>query len=135
MAAINWTDDLSVRISSIDEQHKRLINLINDFYENIRLKTPKEKISDLIKEMKEYTVFHFSAEEKYFRQYNYPGYLKHKEEHDDFVRKVLDFEERYKSGKMLLSVEITNFIKEWVSHHICHTDKMYSDFLIQRGIK
>ncbi len=135
MAAINWTDEFSVKISSIDEQHKKLINLINDFYGNIRVNSPKEKIFELIKEMKKYTILHFSTEEKYFKQYDYPGYLEHKEEHEKFIKKVLDFEERYKSGKLLLSVEITNFIKDWVSNHICDTDKKYTDFLLQKGVR
>lgn len=135
MATMNWTDELSVKVPSIDEQHKKLIHLINAFYDNIRVKTPKEQIFILIKELKEYTVFHFSTEEKYFKQYNYPGYTQHKEEHEFFIKKVLDFEDRYKNGKLILSIEITNFIKDWVSNHICQTDKKYTDFLLQRGVK
>jgi hemerythrin-like metal-binding protein len=135
MAAINWTDDLSVRISSIDEQHKKLITLINDFYENIRANSSKERIHEMIQALKEYTVYHFTTEEKLMTLHAFPGYAKHKEEHDRFVQKVLDFEERYKSGKLILTIEITNFIKDWVAKHICDTDKKYSDFLIKKGVK
>lgn len=135
MAAINWTDELSVEIDSIDKQHKILVDLINSFYENINQGSKKEKIEELIKSMKDYTVFHFSTEEKYMKDFDYPDFYNHKVEHDKFVETVLNFEERYKSGKLLLSVEITNFIKVWASNHIMGTDKMYSKFFIQNGLK
>ena len=135
MATIQWDDTLSVKIVSIDDQHKKLVDLINNFYENIHNKSSKETIAELIKSLKEYTVFHFSTEEKYMKQYGFSGYESHKTEHGKFVEKVLSFEERYKSGKMILTVEITNFIKDWVTNHIMNTDKKYSDFLLLKGVK
>ncbi len=135
MATISWTEELSVNIPSIDEQHKKLVHLINEFYRKISIQSPKESIFELIKALKDYTVFHFSTEEKYMKQFDYPGYLKHKNEHDQFVNKVLDFEDRYKNGKLILTLEITNFIRTWVANHICNTDKLYSDFLNKNGVK
>ncbi len=136
MATITWTDEvLSVNIPSIDDQHKKLIHLINEFYRNISIQSSKESIFKLIKALKEYTVFHFSTEEQYMKQYGYPEYIEHKAEHDRFVQRVLDFEDRYKNGKLILTLEITNFIKNWVSNHIKTTDKKYSDFLINRGVR
>src|SRR5271157_3259308 len=108
MATINWTENLSVKIKSIDDQHKKLIDLINGFYDNVRDKSSKEMIFELIKSLKEYTVFHFSTEEKYMKQYGFPGFSGHKIEHDNFVKKVLDFEDRYKNGKLILTIEVTN---------------------------
>jgi len=135
MAAMNWDENLSVKINSIDLQHKKLIGLINSFYENINKGSGKEQILELIKAMKDYTVYHFSTEEKYLKQVNYPDFKNHKMEHDKFIEKVLNFEERYKSGKLLLTIEITNFIKEWITSHIMGTDKKYSDLLINNGLK
>lgn len=135
MAIINWNENLSVKIHSIDIQHKKLIDLINSFYENINIGSTKDKMLELIKAMKDYTVFHFSTEEKYLKQVNFPDFKNHKMEHDKFVAKVEDFEERYKNGRLLLSLEITNFIKEWITNHIMVTDKKYSDMMINSGIK
>ena len=135
MAAINWNENLSVKIASIDKQHMKLIELINSFYENISEKSSKEKMFDLIKALKDYTVYHFSSEEKFMKQHDYPEYATHKKEHDKFFEQVMSFEERYKNGKLILTVEITNFIKEWVSNHIMNIDKKYSDYLIKKGVK
>jgi hemerythrin-like metal-binding protein len=135
MAFINWSENLSVKIGSIDNQHKKLVEHINAFYDSVAQGSSKEKTLELIKAMKNYTVSHFTSEENIMKQYNYPAFSAHKVEHDKFVAKVLDFEDRFKSGKLLLSIEITNFIKDWLTSHIMGTDKKYSDFLLKNGVK
>ncbi len=135
MAYIEWNESLSVRIESIDKQHKKLINMINIFYINIRDKSNNDLISDLITKMKEYTIIHFKTEEDYFRKYNYPALDKHNQEHDKFIKKVADLEKRFNENKVILSYEITSYLKEWIKDHIQLSDKKYSDFLIKNGVK
>lgn len=135
MAYINWTENLSVSVSSVDEQHKKWIGLINDFYEGIAQNQNKETILKLLIGMKNYTFTHFSHEERLMKQANYPDFEKHKKNHDEFVKKVNDFHERYASGKLLLSLEITGTIKAWITEHIMKTDKLYSSYMSKAGIK
>lgn len=135
MAYINWNDTLSVSVSSVDEQHKKWIGLINDFYEGISQNQNKETILKLLIGMKNYTITHFSHEERLMKQANYPDYDNHKRIHDEFVKKVNDFHERYASGKLLLSLEVTGAIKTWITEHIMKTDKMYSNYLNNAGIR
>ncbi len=135
MAVIIWDETLSVKIDSIDLQHKKLINLINSFYENLNRDSNKEKMLELIVALKDYTLFHFSSEEKCMKQTNYPDFEKHKIEHQRFIAAVKDFEDRYVHGKLLLSMEITSFIKDWITKHIKGIDRKYSDLFIQKGIK
>jgi len=135
MAFINWNDSLSVKIDSIDKEHKILINMINNFYDNIKSKSSNELISALIKEMKEYTVIHFKTEEDYMKKFNFSGYVNHKKEHDTFVTKVIDLEKRFNKGDIIISFEVTNFLKDWLKNHIMITDHKYIDFLLERGVK
>jgi len=135
METIKWDDSLSVHIETIDYQHKKLVELINEFYEHIQKGSQKEKMQEVITALKKYTLFHFTTEEKLMTQHHYEGLVVHKKEHEAFVAKVLDFETRYNAGKMILSVEITNFLKNWVVNHIMGTDKKYSSFLTSKGVK
>ena len=135
MKFIEWDDTLSVKIESIDEEHKELIGMINEFYENVREQSQAELMAALIRRMKKYSVFHFSTEESYMRLYDFPGYEKHKKEHDAFIAKVADLEERFNNGRLIISFEVSNFLKKWVKNHIQKTDKMYSEFFIKKGIK
>lgn len=135
MALIKWNEKLSVKINSIDDQHKILINMINEFYEMIGDKSNDELISALIKKMKEYTVVHFSYEEKLFKEYNYSDFETHKKEHQGFVDKVIDLEKRFNDGKIIMSFEITKFLKDWLIKHIQGTDMKYTNFLVRKGVR
>ncbi|NVO11292.1 MAG: hemerythrin family protein [Bacteroidales bacterium] len=134
MAAILWTEALSVKIRSIDDQHKKLIDMINDFYDNISKHSNNELIIKLVNGMKSYTIMHFNQEERYMVQYKYPYYEQHKKEHEQFIAKVNALEEKLKQGKIIVSFEITSFLKDWLKQHIMKTDKQYGDFFIKHGI-
>lgn len=134
MTFLSWTDELSVKIDSIDNQHKKLIDMLGDFYNNISNRSNKESISKLLMGMKNYTVMHFSTEEQYMKKFDYPEYEIHKKEHEQFVDKVKEIEEKFNSGKLVLTFEITMFLKDWLKKHILETDKKYSDFFIRHGI-
>ena len=135
MALIEVNGSLQTKIASIDNEHIMLIGMINDFYENIKKKTNKELISGLLKKMRNYAEFHFATEEKYFRQFNYPDYESHKKEHDSFVEKVAELESKFNEGKVILSYEITSFLRDWLVNHIKGTDMKYVEFLVAQGVK
>jgi hemerythrin len=132
---IKWSDEFSVGIHHIDSQHKTLFASLNDFYNGITENKSKEAVEELLLKLKDYSVFHFSSEENLMKQYNFPGYKSHKLEHDNFVQKVNDYESRFLSGKLLLTIEITNFIKDWIQHHILSTDMQYKAFFNEIGLK
>ncbi|ACF13074.1 hemerythrin-like metal-binding protein [Chloroherpeton thalassium ATCC 35110] len=135
MPFIEWSESLSVGVKSIDEEHEQLILLLNDFYQNIYQASPYEKLIKLIVGLKDYTITHFAHEEKIMERYGYPNLPMHKKEHEKFIRTVEEFEARYTSGRLLLTLEVTGFIKHWIIAHIMGTDKLYSDFLIEKGAK
>lgn len=135
MAYINWNDSLSVKIGTIDNQHKKLIDLLNNFYEGVNSGSGKDKLIMLIQGLKNYTIEHFTAEERIMKLHMYPDFDAHKKQHDEFVAKVEDIYSKFVSGKMVLSLEITGFIKTWISQHIQGTDKRYSNYLIERGVR
>jgi len=134
MAAITWSESLSVKIESIDDQHKKLIEMINDFYENISKRTNNENIIVLIDGMKKYTIEHFSYEERYMKQFGYPEYEQHKQEHDNFIARVTVLEEKFKKGTIILSYEITSFLKDWIKYHIQNSDMKYTSFFKNNGM-
>ncbi len=135
MALITWNESLSVKISSFDDQHIKLIEMINDFYDNIKIRANDDNISTLISGMKRYAIMHFDIEEKYMVKYNYPDYHEHKKEHDLFISKVKELESKFNQGKLIVSFEITSFLKDWLKAHIMGTDKKYTEFFIKNGVK
>ncbi len=131
MALIEWNDSYNLNIEVIDEQHKKLAKMINDFYDEITQKSNNDLISELIHKMKDYTKVHFKTEEELLHQSNYSELIEHKIKHQAFIDKVTDLEKRFNEGKMVLSFEITNFLKDWLISHIQKEDKAYVSAILQ----
>ncbi|WP_235893931.1 bacteriohemerythrin [Oceanidesulfovibrio indonesiensis] len=132
---ITWSSDLSVGIDSIDDQHKVLVDLINELNEAMKQRKADSVILDILDRLKGYVVEHFAHEEKLFAKHGYPEARSHKDVHQKFVDKVLDFEKQLKSGSVTLSMEVMKFLKDWLTGHIMGTDKKYSPFLRQKGVR
>lgn len=126
MALIDWNEQLSVGVKEFDNQHKKLIALINQLHEAMRAGKGKEILEKTITELVSYTRIHFAAEERYLLAKNYADYPTHKAQHDQLTQKVIDFQDQHKSGKVALSLPMMNFLKEWLTQHILNTDKKYS---------
>lgn len=134
MALINWSDNLSVNIKGLDNQHKKLVSIINELHDAMKKGESSKVLTKILFEMAAYTKTHFKSEEELFDKFNYPDKIKHKKEHDMFVQKVDDFMTEYKSGKTNLSFELMNFLTKWLMNHIQVSDKAYSGFLNNNGI-
>lgn len=125
---INWNSEYSVNHPEIDKEHQSLFKLLNEFYRELQAGSSKEKMAGLIKGLLDYSKIHFSNEEEYMHSIGFPEVEAHKSEHDAFIQKATDFYNKYNSGRLLLSLEVTNFIKEWIANHIKTQDKKYAVF-------
>lgn len=134
MALLTWSATYSVEEEEMDRQHQRLFDLINEFYDNIGKQSSKELILTLIAGMKDYTIVHFTDEEALMKKHGYPALEQHQKEHAAFVAKVLEVEEKVNSGKMVISFEITNFLKDWIKNHIQKSDQKYTEYFLKQGI-
>ncbi len=129
-----WKEEYSVQIRSIDEQHKKLVSLINHLHSAMKEGKGNAYVGMVVRELIRYTQTHFAYEEKLFSRYGYQGFTEHKAEHDRFIEEVSQFDQRLARGSVTLSMEVMNFLKGWLSGHILKTDKSYSDFLIAKGV-
>jgi len=134
MALFEWREEYSVNVDEIDQQHKKLIQMINDLHTAMKEKKAKDVIEDVLKRMESYVEEHFNTEEKYFDKFDYPEAEEHIQEHDQFVEKVEEFIEDYMDGKMMLSMKLINFLKDWLTNHIKGTDQKYSEFFNEHGL-
>lgn len=134
MPLFEWKDYYEVKIAEIDKQHHLLVDMLNELYESMRDKKAREELEGILKSLSDYAGIHFSYEEQLMKQYNYPGFFDHKREHDGFKSKVGEFLVKHKEGKLTLSIEVMNFLKDWLKNHIMGVDKRYSPFFIEKGV-
>ncbi|MDP2299758.1 MAG: bacteriohemerythrin, partial [Actinomycetota bacterium] len=82
----------------------------------------------------DYTRTHFATEEAYFDRYGYPEADAHKAQHQDFVGRVEDFKRGFDEGRLFLSLDVMDFLGQWLIEHIQGSDKEYGPFLNERGV-
>ena len=127
MELIQWSDKYSVNNFLIDSQHKRLVSMINLMHESMKEGKGKETLQKILNDLVGYTKEHFLTEEAMMKKANYPGYAAHKTEHDKLTEKAVDLQKSYADGKAPLTMDVLNFLKNWLTNHIEGTDKKYKD--------
>ncbi|MBZ0152073.1 MAG: bacteriohemerythrin [Planctomycetes bacterium] len=136
MPLMAWNDKFSVGVDVIDQDHKKLVSMVNELYDAIQAGKGKEKVGPVLDGLIDYTKMHFAREEKFFAQTAYPDTAAHKKEHETLTKQVLDVQSKYKGGATsTLSLEVMNFLKNWLINHIQGSDKKYIPHLNQKGIK
>lgn len=123
---LTWTPDLSVGIEIIDNQHKRIVEYINQLHE-ARIRQDKEAISQVIEELVDYTLSHFSFEESMMEEAHYRFLAPHKRVHELFVRRVAEYQQRFKLGENVEVVagDMQNTLITWLMNHIKREDMDY----------
>lgn len=129
MLNYSWSDDYSVGNPILDDHHKNLLNLFNSAYELIIHDKPAEQTIKLISELKVYSIFHFTEEEKLMAKAAYPELDNHIKEHKKFIAEVEKFKDQISDNTRELNEEIFIFLSDWLISHIQKTDKRYMDHL------
>ena len=125
MALITWNESLNLGFAAIDQQHRKLVDITNELHRAMLAGKSRETLGSLLSELVSYTQTHFRFEEGLFRQYAYPRIAEHMAEHTNLTKQVLDFKTRFESGTISLSVELMEFLRNWLSAHISGSDRAF----------
>ena len=136
MPLLSWNENLSVKITSIDDQHKRLIDLINQLQDAMSSGDSRSVLGEIFDGLLNYTIEHFKFEQNLFETHGFPGTEEHLKEHDQFTQKVSDLHKQFVgSSNFMIGVDVMKFLTDWLVNHIQGVDKGYSDFLIGKGVQ
>ena len=131
---MKWNNSLSVGIDEVDQQHQKLIGLINDLHLNMKRQEGNHTIGNILKDLVDYTVYHFGAEEKLMHEHGYEDYENHKSIHKKLINRVADFQTKFNAGGTSVDSDLMNFLKDWLIKHIQGTDKQYAPFFHSKGV-
>jgi hemerythrin len=135
MPLMTWTEKMSVGVKQLDDDHKKLVDMVNQLYDGISTGKGKEALGPILDELINYTKIHFGREEALFAKTGYPVAADHKKEHDALTKQVLDVQAKFKNGaSAILSLEVMNFLKNWLVGHIQGCDQKYGPHLNAKGI-
>jgi len=134
---IYWSDDFSVGVEEIDNDHRKLINIINESTTIMLFDENRHNLVDVINKLLDYTEYHFKHEEKLMQEYDYADAKEHKEYHKEMIQKVEYFKELNKTKDYEdAAKEIIAYLKDWlINYHIAKCDKDLGKFLASKGVK
>ncbi len=127
MSYIDWPNDLNTGIGIIDEQHKRIVQYINELHA-ARQQEDAALVGEVLGELVDYTISHFAFEESLMEKAGYPFVEPHKRVHSLFVERVGEFVERHKAGEDV-GEELLYMLHKWLFNHIKNEDGDYAEIV------
>lgn len=135
MPLVTWNDGLSVGVAILDDDHKKMLEMINAIHEGLRMGQGPEVLGEILERLVDYTQNHFRREEEFFAESRYAGTVIHKKQHSDLTERVLEVRRRYRAGSnTALTLEVMNFLCDWLVDHIQGSDKKYASYFNYKGI-
>ncbi|MCL2801151.1 MAG: bacteriohemerythrin [Treponema sp.] len=127
---VTWSDKFSCGVKLIDDQHKQLVELVNEMFNHVTGNDLQEHnyFNRVINDAVSYVKTHFATEEKLMLATKFEGYAEHKKEHETFILEVVENIKDYEAGKRLTLSSFTRFLKDWVLSHIALMDKKYFEY-------
>lgn len=129
-----WTDDLSVDIQEVDEQHKGLIGLINQLHVAVCENHGKDTAREILDQLAESTRTHFLLEESLMRLTHYSGFAVHKEQHESLMEQMRMLQQKLDVQDITINVELLHFLKNWLTQHIGTCDRNFSAHFAKSGL-
>ena len=129
------TEKYAVKVATLDHEHQNLFKIINDLDDALAAGKAREVVAGVLKRLIDYTATHFKNEEAIMAKHNFPGLAAHRSEHQSLVEQVLKFQADFAAGKPEVAVSLLPFLQNWLKNHIMKTDKKYSQFLNDHGVR
>ena len=128
---MGWTEDLSVGVDLIDQQHKVWFDKANQLFDAGKSGKAKEFIAQMLQFLDEYTKMHFRDEEKYMLSIHYPEYATQKTLHTNFIAELTKIKNEYAESGSNIAVIINanQMVINWLVNHISSQDKKIGTFV------
>ncbi|WP_246346919.1 bacteriohemerythrin [Desulfurispira natronophila] len=131
---IEWNDGLTIGVKRFDDQHRKLVDIINRLADAAKKGEGKRVLGPIFDELLNYTVTHFSEEQEAMERHGYPEAREHRKIHDNLVNQALNLKQKFEDGDLMVATETLDFLKNWLFKHIRQEDQKYSDYYREKGI-
>ncbi len=130
---VQWEPFHSVHVDVLDEQHRKLFDIVNDLIDEIEMGS--NRLLPIIHELVDFLAVHFRQEHIVMVESNYPDLLKHEQEHQRFNDKAAEFFQEYRQGDIDLEYKWITYLKAWVYEHTTRQDMRYGEHLLKNAGK
>ena len=120
---MKWVPEYNTGIDVIDDQHRRILDYINEIVE-ISDASDRARVKQILDNIIDYTQSHFTFEESLQEEAGYKYRVPHKRVHDLFIKKIESYRHRFELGQSIES-ELHEVLSKWLINHIQHDDAYY----------
>ncbi len=131
-----WKDSYKLGVDRIDDQHQELFKRLTSFIkivrrDNVEWEDKLDEVKETLAFMHQYVEEHFSDEEEYQQEIDYPNYPEHREEHKKFKAGIEKFAEKFEEEGYTeeLMLEFSGKLMTWLINHVTGTDQKIGDYL------
>lgn len=134
MGLFRWGAEFRVGVHDIDEQHKKIVDLINSLHDAMVAGQAAAVVSGVLAETQAVTRHHFSHEEALMGTHAYPERGRHTAEHERFLARIGDYAARHAAGEERVALEAVVFLVDWLAEHNQGSDQKLAQYLKACGV-
>lgn len=132
MPIIYWNRRFSIGVPQIDNHHRHLFFLLNKLYDNCIYNAPIQDMNELFYEIINYTTSNFAMEELMMQDNWFPGFERHKVEHDMFSKRIMAIDHQHYYDKRHALIDSFVLLHNWIQAHIITADAEFGFFIVSR---
>jgi hemerythrin len=126
MPFAEWTKEFSVGVEEIDDDHKRLLALVNELHDALEAGAAWDVLDSVLDGLMLYVSYHFAHEETLFTRTDYPGYERHRRQHQALTITVQEIQADFQANASeTLPYQVLDFLKNWLYEHIMGSDRAF----------
>ncbi len=129
MAYFEWADDLEIDQGPIDDDHRKLVEQVNELHSATSQGRGQEIVGRLLEDLERDTVEHVRREEAFLASVGYPETAEHHEGHERFLGDLRRLRQRFDEGSVTVAAQLSQLLRDWLSLHIRRYDRSVRDFL------
>ncbi len=122
MSLLQWKPGYSVGVESMDDEHREMIDLINDIYEKLESDPDADQVEQCLGEIFSTISMHFALEERLMRKSNYAEYQAHKDNHEDLLDQVRDLMDDFAADTATGATRLEQGLSDWFAGHFSTFD-------------
>jgi hemerythrin-like metal-binding protein len=134
MPLLTWRDDFNVGVAKFDEDHKHLVDLINELHDAMSRGKGMSALESVLDRLLDYSRSHFKSEEDLMREHGYPELEEHAADHQKLLERAESYRDKLSNGGRMMSVEVAEFLVEWLRTHTREMDQRYAEFFAEKGV-
>jgi hemerythrin-like metal-binding protein len=134
MPIVNWSNEYSINVDEIDNQHQEMLGLVNNLHSSVESRTDKNILKKMLAELVVYTRMHFATEEQLMEQHDYPHHIEHKNEHRLLLQHLEFLLSAVSIGKYPTFFSDYDISTDWMFMHISGCDKKLGEFLNSQNV-